>query len=1104
MQKTDKILLGTLVPVIVAIVAVAVALWLTSHRCDEGEVWSAESRACRQKCPGEGREHGQVYDALTGRCACPTPVAPTWSVADQQCVGVCDPGTVWSANRQSCVTTDADPCTPAPSVNASTGVIENDTHFALLDGSGQCGPGSAAQKDQLCRVSECTAPQCATGERWDGFKDAACVKQLKCSLQPCDAPYCQSATLVSAVGTVYKVGDGTACVNPSETMVGRLCTSVPGRAWRSPLCLAATPQDEVALTISNATLADGVTGTVQHQLLNGRADLSATGLMTYTYTLVPTRAQSGGTYKGSVSVRRVPSCAADFDSNVCFEFHVAARGDATAGTYLLTLTGYPAWDLTLPLYQQAQPASIDLRGEAAPALKELAVKFSQTLEGSVAKNSNLVLSKLTQLQSRLANEQSDFAQNVVPVAAELVVEAGGEEDAPLLAVCTKAYCMFEKSVPFKLVVMAWAPVAAPATCVSGDRVVRYMLRKRFASKTAPGQEEVVTLIGPTAAELQPSAAEVSSGVLSFFDLVEVNSVVTYSLGAYLVPSERSTLEFEFATCKSAVFEVVVNSGMYTNAQCRQIELPGSIPPYLFAASNGTCVADTSTQARDYYCMFEWNKQVPGGTGVALYSSNSTECKPVLRTFPSVGATNQWTEAVCNPVGGTSIPNACFTGVEQDVEVVCKNYVTLQDEPVSGRLKKSAFLGRLADLHDAFKRYNYTDLVSDDLIADDAKRQMLFDRITSCGPRSLKGEYGSARCPDGDAVCAELLDKSNCSHNTCEEWTLTSAGQEGEGDTDTYTRTRRCFAGENYRTPNSACCNGRGTYKYDSATKKHSCECPLETFGDACEHTPCADAKEFQGRRFFCSPGDADKPTGKCIATGQSSFKCECDDGYYNVAEASMRPELDCKTYDKGGAGPCQLYDEKGMHNPNCLINPYSCKCPQLCQDGEIPNLDPDPNKRVRCVPKDPYTCRRNDLGQAGSGSALVNYETGCVNACSEHLPSSLAPYKYRNPIAGNFVCDACSGGGKSCQVFEKTLEQMDGKTKGACKRCGDKYYASDARTRNVDSLAECQALDPDTRRWCAELVTSVNVYGSRFCADCCMNYCVKVDSPHHKCIDFYE
>lgn len=936
MERVDKILLGTLIPVIVLILVSAVVLVVMYKPCPSNMMYDVHARKCRAKCPGEG-SGGQAYNHQTQACECTDAGAPTWSPVQNKCVGQCDPGDVYNVKTKQCQPGVVDTCLPVPSVNGTTGEILDATHFPSPTDAQRCGTGTAEQLQSLCQASSCTnSAVCHPGDLWDGYRDGACYKTVQCADTACDAAYCTSATVRKALGTLHKQVVGDSCVNPSADDVGTLCNSLSNHSWHDPHCVVTAPaaQYTVSVTVTGATLNSGITGTVQHGLMNGQAD----GEVQYTYMLTPTTGPS--VMSTPAPLELTGKCASPVMDSVCSFFKISVPPETTPGNYYLTITGFPSWDRGLPLFPTSAPTTLALRSDNDPSYVVAKPCFDAVLEKQVCDTASLVSEQMRKLQARFPSVISTIPTTLVAPAQ---VDADGAQ--PLVIPCTLDYCSVNENIAYKLVVMAWKPVSAPTpACASGDAVVRYTLRRSGTGGSdslcsTTGQECV--LIGPTAGENQPSDEEVATGIVTFIDLVLVNSNVTYTLGAYMAPTANSTLTWDFAQCRSPLCQVALSVPAYSEAECHAIEVPGKLPPYMTMASN-MCQWDKNTEAQDFYCFFEaagtplyrspkesdetfaervWTTISGEDVGTSDYTgyraafelaqgrnvlpfpvykplcdlalanaqlrqhavdfgclasnmlSYKDKCYRLQPAYPTVVGDNPWQTLECNS----------FAPTDETVTLKCSQYVQLENLNEDGQLSEKDFTGRLNKLSDKFDTYKPNEAwqQSQSGIATSEEREALFTNMTACGPQTYVTEYGSEKawCDPRDSVCSALANVANCgvNHNFCYPW-VPAGNSDDAVQSPQYSRTRKCYYTSEVGKVNSKLCSYKGTYNlvYPSTPLDNPptpfCACSPQTRGDQCEFDPCEAA--FGKNQVQCPAPEGLPLRGTCTATGNTTYKCE--------------------------------------------------------------------------------------------------------------------------------------------------------------------------------------------------------------------------------------
>ena len=207
-------------------------------------------------------------------------------------------------------------------------------------------------------------------------------------------------------------------------------------------------------------------------------------------------------------------------------------------------------------------------------------------------------------------------------------------------------------------------------------------------------------------------------------------------------------------------------------------------------------------------------------------------------------------------------------------------------------------------------------------------------------------------------------------------------------------------------------------------------------------------------------------------------KMACEEAQRLDPNTSLCNGIQCNPYPNGINGP---------RDSNCIVDPYSCKCPT--------------------VYKDPYTCRQlqlpeNQKGGDMTADAATIAQTGCNMLCSEHKPTAKQPYKFEDPENNKLACTSCHVGG-SCEEVQDTYHNRneDERTYCLCKykpiaypdmTWYDKYYC----TSFDESKYDASKYDCDYTNMLAQ---QSYIFPQKYCKDCCFNFCKKNSHDHHWC-----
>ena len=946
-KRTEILICASLIVFSAACVFVSVYLPLTfkpgnnfTPKCDtrgKGEVWDVNVHQCVKKCSGQ------------------------WSRSLQNCVKCDIDGYNWDDEKQECV---IEACSPAPSVDQVTGNIVNSDHF--FDGAvSQCGQGTGAQLDVLCRLSG-----------WDqGFdaSDKKCKRLVECGTQACDADYCTSSTVMSTVSNgkpIYKVKNdaGNMCVNPTKDQVGNMCKSIENCTWISPNCFRQPPsvQNTGAMTVVGdpKPTTSLIQGTLRHSLLNYPADMP----ILYNYTLQK---------EGSTVIAAGGQCVSgpptfdDQNHTVTTPFSINISGETAIppGNYNMLITGSPSWAPNSGMYAlENAPFAVTLFPTEAGAgvSATLNPSFSLELAESLATSHGW----LTSVSNTMLNYPW-FKPVQEGDTDTVLLGSPGSSSSVLVVGCAPSYCDVtqSESVKQKMVVLAWqsvpVPTTLPNTCAlygedasynPDDYEVRYELSSYMVDAVGT---TVVKVLMSSSYVLQDAAKPVRF----FVDSVKVNTNVQYVLGAYLTAKDRSeSTTYETASCKSELQYVTLNTGEYTETFCRGLKYPSSnLPPFMWKDNvSGMCMWSSDERpAQDFYCMFGDGINAPATpfdpNNIKL--SSGQECRSLDTQWPSRSQNDDhpFDPALANP---TPSSNAyCLDGLEQQARVSCSKTVPLSATSI--KLSEDDFKTRVANAVNFNEDHKVMDtLPHHDAISSPSQLSTLWSTVyNNCGPSTDPSKWGKfkANCDDGDAACKQYAMASGCDdgRNYCQNrnWSKLSGDS---SSASSYTMWQTTYPEKMNDGENSMCCHTNGAYSVSTSstasTGRGQCTCAGAYTGSTCDKTPC--------EGINCNN------KGQCVVDTDGSAKCVCDVQYFNVG-STVRP----MSFEK-----------------DCGNDVNNCKCPTLCHDKTVvPSAD-----NGWCIPFDPLTCNSH-------GCVMRGDRCDPITGCQECL-------KYKDPQKGDFSC----------------------------------------------------------------------------------------------------
>lgn len=1035
---------------IIAVGAVTVVMLLQLRilewPCPAGTLWDEASKVCRKPCTHEGEARGATYNPAKKQCECATLTYPLANSITGLCERKCPPGVPYDPLSDSCIMpglTSVSSCSPMPQVDSVTGVVSDSTHFLQPPDYKVCSQGTTAQLDTLCKASECAMPGvCEGGDRFDGYDSTTkkCKKDTPCDQRACTAVYCTSASVTNALGPVVqmKQANGT-CANPSEATVSAACTSLPSKFWNSPAsCFNSAPTSTLVFTPGTETTTTKITGTITVPLLVNAEDWPLT--FYYTLTLAQVQVTSAftvqpsvewlpggvGVYTGALA-REEPArltgtndpvasgimtyTASTVATTSAFAVTITLPPNLTSNAYTLSITGRPQWDTTKTLYTLTS-GSGGVNLFLVPAADSPGVKAGMApvvlIDDAVqlAKTASWVSSVLTTLStSNPTTFQLDATMTALPVS-----DPASSTSKVLLAGCTPTYCIPSPTqVSQKLAVITWRKITATQLTASGctaTATVNYMLQRSMTSSS--GVTTRTVLITPSTQPLSNLLSTVS--VLSFVDVLPIRATGQYILGAYVGTS------YDASVCKSPLLTLSFDTTDYSDAFCQTVtpQVTSPLPPWMWRdASTGMCTyTANSIPARDFYCMFDFNKSTRGldATNLALGSNVRSTCGAVSKAYPSSG-TAAFASATCNP---PQYPAAtCITGATENATVKCPVKVDLQNAGTGsneGSISFTDFSQRVTAALDWGKMHASIPTSATDganSLASATTQATLWGTVYNrCGPQASPDQWAvsAAACPAGDATCASVAAVSGCGRNVCQPWTCVA----GCDDTSraslgysTYQRTRQCYPGSVYDGAASVCCSNKGVYSLDTSksTARGTCSgCTTGFGGNQCQSEPCL--------------GVTCNGHGTCMINEKNEAYCQCDTAnrWFNIgATRSMNNKLDCATVP-AGCDPSQ---------PGCYVVPFSCRCPKLCSQAA-------PGDRS-CVLDQPLTCNQTYNVSANA--------TGCDCPECEFTPDVKAvSKKYVDPQANKFydiykdqpLCLASASFSTPASVGAGTYENLNG------------------------------------------------------------------------------
>jgi hypothetical protein len=682
-------------------------------------------------------------------------------------------------------------CGTPPTVDPATGAVTNYTNVAMPDGK-TCGENVSALS-ALCLRSRCTdASKCTMpNSTWDTYVAGghACTKVTNptCEQQACDAPYCTSASMVALVPLQHKLtGSANACVNPSEVSVASLCNTLPDgeHVYVFPDCRTASTQ-KVILTRTFTRTTRLVEGQLSFPPLDKWDQLQ------FTYKL----SALNGSTTGLVSVRPDTGCTVSSDICMRFTINVPSTTVLLPGTYSLTVYATAPWS-PLPLLQSVNPESVQLALPAAtpgvnPALNPMPTTsaaantmalnnwFSTQLKVLANKPAymdlNITVPKTSCMSGCEVNVKDMLQVTPDPASAPLLLFAATPNIIPLEA---------NKIMPYQFLVMTWpTPANVASVCAAAPNDPLYYDVVRARTNGTGSTEAVLTH------SLYPEV----------LDIVRVGDAWNYTMTAYQGSS------YSTSTCKSEPVVVSVHVPAFDDQLCHQVVPPSTVsgnplPPWMWATPQG-CQWDTSNLgAQDYYCAFEYNKDLSelrfDATKLNLYEqAGSTRCGALQPSYATL--TRSWAApfATCEEGNTSCTSAACFSGYAEPAPRVAVCNAELQvGTSATAVTNASAFAERMANLMNYYSVHNvHPELDSQiDAIKNTSAQVDLYNKhYYNCGPATQSDAWGvaSSACAVGDAgACQQAVAQGRCDYNICAPWTYSSTS----GPNTYYTQRRTSF------------------------------------------------------------------------------------------------------------------------------------------------------------------------------------------------------------------------------------------------------------------------------------------------------------------------
>lgn len=768
-------------------------------------------------------------------------------------------------------------CFPTPSVNATTGIIENAGAFPNATQT-ECVRGSTDQLNTLCKQ-----------KGWDKYDPGAgkCIRTIDCSKTACDATgYC-TPTMFQQLGfTVPKVpyGDDT-CVNPSLAEVQKMCANkststetyvLPNRLIDGIYqCLNFAPQYTLDIGDSLTAIKNrGVVGKFcvpnvsaadKQRDGNGLLAVWRIWLGSQLDPNAPEVINENNAYASGTAQLEV---IADSTSS-CSGYYYGFKALFTPGTPSFTLPADEpllfalyAWPSNLwtcenmeqgmqnintcaPLYITRNSYKlITLTAGAVPPGESDALipVFRPDVAVQLAQNAGWASSVVNQL----ATTSTAIAGGQVEA---LPIQPPGPNDAAVQAACTSDFCkQFSGTPGVKLVVLVWEyltgrPSDLGAMCsfvASEFKSVKYKLVR-------DGTAGTVTLLGPTSPLSKNLVQDPTTKkyYVYYVDVVDVNRTYTYNLGAYVAQSVDDTITtYETAPCKSAYVPVTVYVSTYSEAFCQGVLPPidstTPMPPFMwFSTSTGMCTwLPGDTAASDYWCAVKMSGASTFDSAHLKLVDNDDFCSSLQASYPVLEAANNWTTSSCNPcdpssptcwdsVGTGETSNACLKGMPQSRSVTCSQELPLA---TSGKIADyTDFATRMGSMYEFYKQHHVGAPVAGiDVLADTPGLQSVFNQYYHCGPADnpmwgtrTYSDSSVNPCEADDASCSAAWQVAQAcgKTNACGVWQTNSGGPSSK--LWTFQQQRLCYPFDGYQTTPSPCCGNHGKYALDVALREGS-------------------------------------------------------------------------------------------------------------------------------------------------------------------------------------------------------------------------------------------------------------------------------------------
>lgn len=1020
------------------------------YPCGSGYTYDEELKKCRLVCSKEGEEQGQRYNYTENKCECPD-YAPVYDAVNKICIPKCNPNETYDVGLKACVALPPPICTPAPSVDAASGLVLYPTHFVRADTTtaNTCALGTKEELTQLCTASGYTGYDANTGK---------CTKEADCDAELCTASYCTNATVKAALGDIKKQRTGyNTCENPTEAQVESMCKQQPSNFWRSPNCYKWEMQNTITLKIAETTPPStyAIYGTLTTPLLNvGDAPI------TFSYRLYkPGTTSTAATYApmATASTSQEQDVDASTNSTAVTWLHNTEEQVAVA---LATVPAFPSLTLGAQDNGEIQVVAATASSSSTMTLVKSGVVTvigacaSQT-QGTYCVNVAIYLSGSTPLAEGSYTIQIDGAPSWNPtgVLYQLTDPAGVSmyllpaQNGPGVTATLNPVLSAEKAQQLASN-QAWVDATISTLSATYSSVVKQPTSETPLAYIEPeSSQDKVLLVGCTPAYCQDNTNQVrhkmivlawdqispsqvasvncktaSGAAVSYVKYMLLRSATNSSAGGapsyteLIGPSSQpltstTTISFVDVLPINTVAQYILaaylvtsptDPASYGTALCKSQQIYASVNVGDYSAS--FCHSIKGPQPS---LLPPWYWRDPS-TGMCMWTENSQAARDYYCMFES-GTDN-------NPAANFDTSKLHFATSTQSCAEAKKQYAlptTVWSAPyctpklAGGNYNDSVCItGQEEQVGASCTR----EIQAGDMISEsDFKRRL--DQVINF--YSTNNTYSGTEGAIASITGADKQAAVWATYNQCgpalapTTWGTDVAACGDDPVCKQYASVAGCD--RNYCAPWVEQGVGSGRFIqtrscYPSAAldgdqslccnKLGTYELQVDRASSRGKCTNCG--KTYYGAQCTetACTGQTCSGRGTCVVDQETGKpRCECEPNYFNVTQQrAMKVTSDGEDCDYFPAG-CQFVipDANGLpvRNPQCFTDPRKCRCPPVQEDLLVCRQNSDPKDTT----KDP--------------------RTGCAYKCGYGIKSSPSnPYTYREPESNDFACVKCFGDGE--------------------------------------------------------------------------------------------